>query len=141
MAYIRVLGFQETARFYPGVIIIAASNGQPVISCPHNLVLVVYNAGAYLGAGILAAPPAQQGHPHKIFIPGDIIFPFAHGDMIGSCNISKLAQLKPVTGPDANAVALPAARIAYLCAVSKILASLQLALDTTFPTRETIKFY
>jgi hypothetical protein len=73
MADIRIFRLQKIAFLLPGKFIIIAANGQAVVAGTHDLVLIIHDTGANLCVGVLAAAGTQQRHPHKVFIPRNIV--------------------------------------------------------------------
>ena len=77
MADVRVFGRQEIPLAIPGKLIIGAADGKAVVAHADNLVLVIGDAGTYLGVGIFAPFCREQGDGHEILIPAQVIGSFA----------------------------------------------------------------
>jgi len=55
--------------FAPRELVVTASKGHPVVANPHDLVLVVDDAGSHLGAGVLGPHGREEGYGHEVVCP------------------------------------------------------------------------
>jgi hypothetical protein len=76
MTDIGIFGLKKGALTIPGQNIIGTTQRETVIANPDNFILVVGNAGPYLGVGIFGSLGGEEGDSHKILIPGEIVQSF-----------------------------------------------------------------